>query len=109
MISLKQKELNKWQEHNFGGNVPSDKLALGMAEEVGELCHCLLKRAQVIREGYNQDKLKEEIADAFADAVIYGIQLLTNEGLDAEQELAFVIENVLLRDWRKFPKDGETE
>lgn len=108
MIDLKQEELGKWQQYNFG-KVSSEWLAMGIAEEVGELCHLLLKRAQVIREGYTQDGVKEGIADAVGDMLVYGIQLLTNEGLDAEQELSFVIENVLLRDWKKFPKNGETE
>jgi len=89
MVNLKQKELADWQTRNFGQANTHD-LALGMAEEVGELCHFVLKRKQGIREGNGHD-CKPEIADAFADTMIYGIQLMTSEGLDAEKVLEEVI------------------
>jgi len=102
MIHLKQKELADWQKRNFG-EVTSEHLALGIAEEVGELCHFVLKRSQNIREAHNND-VKAEIADAFADIVIFGINLMTVEGIDAQQVLEETIEKVLKRDWKKNPK-----
>ena len=44
MIDLKQKELRAWQESNFGTHEDDVlKCALGMAEEVGEVGHHVLK------------------------------------------------------------------
>lgn len=105
MISLRQKELAKWQEKNFR-NVTSEKLALGMAEEVGELCHYILKRMQKIREASDEQSVQAEIADAFGDTVIFGIQLMESEGLDAEKVLKKVIDDVLTRDWLSDPSKG---
>ena len=89
MINLRQKELAKWQSRNFG-NSDSKDMALGMAEEVGELCHFILKRSQKIREGAEDSNFRNEIADAWADTVIFGIQLLNLEGMDAEEYLTKV-------------------
>lgn len=104
-MDLKQRELAEWQERNFR-NVTSEKLVLGMAEEVGELCHYILKRAQKIREAADEQEVQEQIADGFADCVIFGIQLMENEGLDAEKVLAKTIKDVLKRDWLSNPSKG---
>jgi len=108
MIDLKQKELAEWQERNFR-NVTSEKLVLGMAEEVGELCHYILKRMQKIREAADEQEVREQIADAFADTVIFGIQLMEKEGMDAEKVIEKTIEVVLKRDWLSNPKKGVEE
>jgi len=105
MIDLRQKELARWQERNFG-NVTSEKLALGMAEEVGELCHYILKRMQKIREAVDGQGVQEQIADAFADTVIFGINLMSSEDLDAEKVLEKTIEDILRRDWVNNPREG---
>ena len=105
MVDLKQKELAEWQERNFR-KVTSEKLALGMAEEVGELCHFMLKRMQKIREATDENQVREEIADAFGDTVIFGIQLMENEGFDAEKVIEKTIESVLKRDWLSDPNKG---
>ena len=77
MIDLRQKELADWANYNFGDKVAnSTEDALGMAEEVGELCHWILKRKQGIR-GVTDEQAVKEIADSFADTVIFGIQLMT--------------------------------
>ncbi|KKN53802.1 hypothetical protein LCGC14_0598950 [marine sediment metagenome] len=101
-FSLKQKELKKWQLANFGDSNSSD-MTLGMAEEVGELAHWILKRKQGIREGANGGDFKDEISDAFADVVIYGIQLLSDEGLDAEEAFTKTVAKVLNRNWKENP------
>jgi len=94
--------LEKWQVDNFGPANSKD-MALGMAEEVGELCHYILKRDQRIREGSNGEDCKAQIGDAFADAVIFGIQLMTCEGIDAEKVLLQTIDKVLKRNWKINP------
>lgn len=103
MINLKQKELDEWQARNFGRHEDDAlKCALGMAEEVGEVCHHVLKGTQKIRGGVNGIN-KAEVADGVADVLIYGIQLLSILGLDAEEEISAVIDEVLSRDWRSNP------
>jgi len=107
MLDLKQKQLREWQEKNFGVH-KNDPLrcALGMAEEVGEVCHHVLKGTQGIREGVNGIDHKE-VADGIADTLVYGIQLMTCLGLDATKEISEVIDKVLERDWVKNPDNGE--
>jgi len=103
MIDLKQKELDDWQARNFGRHYDDLlKCALGMAEEVGEVCHHVLKGTQKIRSGLN-DINKAEIADGVADTLIYGLQILSLLGLDAEEEISAVIDKVLQRDWKANP------
>jgi len=104
MIDLKQKELADWEKKNFGRHDDDVmRLSLGMAEEVGEICHHVMKGTQKIRGGINGLN-NDEIADGVADTLIYGMQLLTRLDMDAEEEIAKVIEKVLQRDWKKNPE-----
>ena len=103
MIDLRQTELAAWQEKNFEvGQDLTLKCVVGMAEELGEVSHHVLKGLQGIRgirggewKGIN----REEVADGVADVLIYGIQLLSSLDLDAEVVIKEVIEKVLRRDW----------
>lgn len=61
-------EVGEWAEKNFGHKKHP---VLGMVEEVGELCHCLLKRIQGIRGFDDPNKFNEEFTDALADIGIY--------------------------------------
>lgn len=106
MIDLKQRELSEWQEKNFGKSGNTSKTVwcvIGMSEELGELSHFLLKRKQKIREGASGGDLKKEIGDAFADVIIYGIQAMTCEGIDAEQVIKNTISEVLTRNFVNNP------
>ena len=109
MIDLKQVELKKWQDENFGKH-PDDALrfTLGMSEEVGEVCHHVLKGTQGIRGGVKGIN-KEEVADGVADILIYGLQLLSELGMDAEAEISAVITKVLKRDWVKHPTGADID
>ena len=103
MVDLRQKELFDWQTRNFGSHDDDDlRCTVGMAEELGELSHFILKSKQKIREGANS-ACEAEIGDAFGDVVIYGLNLLSKRGIDAEAMLAKTIETVLQRDWVKNP------
>lgn len=99
MIDLRQKELKEWQDRNFG-HQPPEMFALGMSEEVGEICHHVLKGLQRIRGGVNGIN-KKEVADGVADVLVFGIQLLSALDMDAETEISEVINKVLKRDWKK--------
>ena len=102
MISLRQKELSDWQDRNFGNSstCKSEWCAIGMAEELGELSHWYLKRKQGIREGARGGNFKKEIADAFADMVVYGIQAMSDEGIDVEEAFSVTVKKVLARNWK---------
>lgn len=118
MIDLKQTELKKWQDNNFPRSRYEDmtkdqlidmilvmQMALGVAEEAGELVHHVLKGSQGIREGINGfDKV--EIADAVSDGLIFGMQALSLLEVDAEREIETVTNKVLKRDWVSNPEDG---
>lgn len=103
-----QKDLWNWQNKNFGepANDFHKDMALGMSEEVGELCHHILKGSQKIREGVNGPDL-EEVADAFGDTFIYGLQLLSYFDLDAETVIRIVVKQILDRDWKKNAENGK--
>ena len=115
MLDLKQKELAEWQERNFPKSryehLSKEELidiivmlqcTLGMAEEVGEVCHHVLKGTQGIRGGVNGVN-RREVADGVDDAKIYGNQLMTLINVDAERSYAKTVGQVLDRDWQKDP------
>ena len=103
-FSLRQYDFTEWELRNFGFQEPFKNLA-GMTEELGELAHAMLKSSQGIQEGINGEA-KELIADAFADLMIYGVNLLSKYGIDAEEALSKAQAEVLARDWKKYPKNG---
>jgi NTP pyrophosphatase (non-canonical NTP hydrolase) len=115
MIDLKQKELKEWQEKNFPRSryevmtknqlidmILVMQFTLGMAEEVGEVCHHILKGIQGIRGGVNGFN-KDEIADGVTDSLVFGQQLMSLLQIDAEKEIAAVVEKVLKRNWKENP------
>lgn len=106
MIDLNkiQLELSKWQRKNFPDSSIED-LGLGMAEEVGEACHHILKAKQGIRE--DQDGLDvNEVIDAVIDTFIYGIQILSKLNISVEAAVTEVSTRVLARDWTTNKNDG---
>jgi NTP pyrophosphatase (non-canonical NTP hydrolase) len=110
VLNLRQRELHDWQFNNFGNNTDAFK---GMVEEVGELAHALLKYKQHIRE-YDESsearlKLGLDIEDAFGDIVIYGIQLMTDYGINAEDAINKTINKVLKRNWKDNPSGKDID
>lgn len=118
MINLKQKELHDWQQKNF----PTDGLlslskeelvkiiltlqvTLGICEEAGEVAHNVLKGTQTIRGGIKGIN-KKEVANGVGDNLIFGMQLLSLLNMDVEVEVEEVIEEVLARNWQKYPENG---
>ena len=121
-FSLRQQELKDWQERNFPASLYDDlnrdqlveririlELSIGMSEEVGELSHIILKASQKIREGISGKIDKDMVADGFADTVIYGTQLLSKLGIDAEEAIRKTIDSVLKRDWANNRKDADKD
>jgi len=68
-----QRELFLWQQKNFKKqDTGIEWMALGAAEEVGEVCHVVLKARQKIRQhqaGMNEKAL-DDLADGVADTVL---------------------------------------
>jgi len=111
MIHLKEIQMNlaMWQKQNFPERLLSNKdqhliqLALGMNEEAGEVAHSVLKRSQGIREDQSTDDL---IEDGIIENFIYGMQMLTAINRDVESALIKVVNEILKRNWIKFPVNG---
>ena len=111
-ISALQVKLTRWQQRNFGG-ATAEHVALGAAEEAGELaeslgglqasigkvCHAVLKRAQRIRGMGDPEVFRAAAADAIADCAIYLIQLSTILRLDFWALLEATANEVMERDW----------
>jgi NTP pyrophosphatase (non-canonical NTP hydrolase) len=68
--------IGQWADKNFDVHLPE----LGVAEEVGELTHAILKREQKIR-GEATRKTQSEINDALGDAAIYMLHLAYKQKL----------------------------
>jgi NTP pyrophosphatase (non-canonical NTP hydrolase) len=98
-LSTLQIDLEPWVAHNFGER-PSWQPLLGLQEELGELSHAYLKRAQGIRT--NEDH-NAGIRDAVADLVIFLADFCNAEGIDLEREVALTWAKVSQRDWKKNP------
>jgi NTP pyrophosphatase (non-canonical NTP hydrolase) len=97
-LSALQARLAAWQQRNFGVQTPSE-MALGIAEETGELARAVLKNAQRIRGYDDQAKFLAAAADALADIAIYSINLATILRLDYGTLLRETAHAVMSRDW----------
>ena len=91
-----QLEIREWEKHNFPDATAVDQL-LGVAEEVGELCHAVLKFNQKIRAGAGRVETWNLIRDAVGDVVIFLTNFCDMLGID----FAEVVEEtwVTYRDW----------
>ncbi len=98
-----QQESYEWTKHNFPNGKPYQPL-LGVAEEVGELCHAHLKAEQGIR-----DSKEEHKEDAVGDIMIFLADYYNRNNIRMAIALSKTWENVRYRDWIKFPKNGKTE
>ena len=101
IIQLEQKE---WALRNFGDK-PSWHPLLGIAEEVGELCHGYLKREQGIRG--TAENHAEEIKDAVGDIQIYLIDFCNREHLDLQSIIQETWAEVKKRNWKENPETGK--
>lgn len=100
-------QVGSWSRHCFGNPAVDGHIALlGVAEEVGELCHYHAK----LEKGYRTEEDHEaEIEDAIGDIVIYLADYCSARNIDFETAVAEAWEKVRSRDWNRFSKDGKTE
>lgn len=99
-----QRRRDAWVEKNFGHNYKPIHSVLGAIEEMGELCHHILKREQGIRG--SKEFHSEEIKDAVGDIIIFLAGVATHEGFYYGDVVAEVWEKVESRDWTKNKQDG---
>ena len=97
-----QAEIAKWSLLNFGDQ-PSDHPLLGVAEELGELCHHHLKGKQGIRINEEHKLCK---MDAVGDIIIYLADYCSREGFSLRECLKKATAVVLSRDWKANKVDG---
>lgn len=97
-----QEEQKPWVKHNFGDR-PSWMPLLGAVEELGELSHSFLKRAQGIRVG---EKHGDKIKDAVGDIILYLMDFCTAEGIDMQSMVEETWATVRRRDWKADPVFG---
>lgn len=98
-----QAEHAAWSKKNFPNAEPWMPI-LGVIEEVGELAHAYLKRAQGIRG--TQEQHTENMQDAVGDVVIFLMDFCTRHGFDLEEIIETTWEEVKQRDWEKNPENG---
>jgi NTP pyrophosphatase (non-canonical NTP hydrolase) len=107
-----QKQLFDWQQKNFKKrDTGIEWMALGAAEEVGEVAHVVLKARQKIRrhQAGMDEKALDDLADGVADTVVYLMQLCSHAGIDFGKALFSTAEEVMKRDWKKKKTDGVTK
>jgi NTP pyrophosphatase (non-canonical NTP hydrolase) len=97
-----QDEQYEWSRRNFGPQDPVLPL-LGVAEEVGELCHAVLKRKQAIR--MDEDHIAKE-KDAIGDIVIFLMDYCNRRGFNLLELINLAWDEVQARDWNKNRYDG---
>lgn len=98
-----QQEVGKWSYYNFEDQSAHRPL-LGVAEEVGELCHAHLKLEQGIRG--DRRKHIEEAQDAVGDILVYLADYCERMGFDMQKIIEEVWAEVSKRDWKRSPDNG---
>lgn len=107
-LTLKQlqDEHRTWCVYNFGP-LNAEFAMLGMQEELGELAHSVLKQKQNIRGTSEQHEAAGK--DAIGDLLVYLVNFASARGWDVQEIIQQVWDEVKVRDWKKFPKNGMTE
>jgi NTP pyrophosphatase (non-canonical NTP hydrolase) len=93
----------EWADRNFP-TAPSWQPLLGMVEEVGEISHAYLKRAQEIR--YTSEEADLKLRDGCADLFIFLLDFTRREGWDLQEIIEETLTEVLQRDWVNRPLDA---
>jgi NTP pyrophosphatase (non-canonical NTP hydrolase) len=103
-----QRENAEWAERNFGAR-PSDRspwVVFGIVEEVGELCHALLKQHQGIRGSWDEHEAKAK--DAVGDILVYLANTCERHGWDMQEIIEQTWAEVKARDWVENKANGRT-
>ena len=94
-----QKFASDWSHKNFGDNYGSGyRNLLGVAEEVGELCHAQLKGEQGIK--HTPDEILAMKKDAVGDIIMFLCNYCDSQKLNLEECVNIAREEIEKRDWR---------
>jgi NTP pyrophosphatase (non-canonical NTP hydrolase) len=100
-----QEEVRDWANHNFGHREDWHPL-MGAVEEIGELAHAFLKRAQGIR--HSRAECDAMIRDALGDIMIYLFDFCDMQGISLSDAVEETWSRVKKRDWTKNLVDGSS-
>lgn len=100
--------IKQWANKNFGVQDPIWPL-LGVAEELGELCRCFVKRHGGIRGFNDPAKFESHAKDAIGDIFFFLVVLTSSMGWDINEIVNGVTNEVTKRDWKKYPVNGISE
>lgn len=92
-----QAQVAGWVGHNFPTDTP-ETVALGIAEEAGEVCRAVLKRFQGIRG--SREQWNAEIRKECADVLLKLYHLAVAEGFDLSEALESRWQEISKRDWQ---------
>jgi NTP pyrophosphatase (non-canonical NTP hydrolase) len=104
-----QQQVDKWHKYNFGGENDLENAIdnlLGVSEEVGELCHAILKHKQGIRKTENH---LENAKDAVGDIVIFLLNFCNRMEFSFSDCVQNAWDEVKDRDWVKYPGKGRPD
>ena len=98
-LAVLQSEVTEWSFRNFGDaeKVTSETSALGLAEEVGEVCRALIKRAQGIRG--DRSEWDAELRKELGDVVIKLCDVAARDGIQLAGAVAERWAKVRTRNW----------
>lgn len=99
-----QSRLHEWRVRNFP-HANADEQFEGMVEELGELAKVRLKKKQGIRSDITNEI---DETDALADLIIYMMGYCSYREWDIHEIVNTVAEEVMQRDWIKYPENGLT-
>lgn len=102
MLRKLQEKHRSWVEHNFEDR-PSWMPLIGVMEELGELAHAHLKKAQGIRGNEDHDLAAK---DAVGDIILYLTDYCSACGYDLEALVEETWAKVKQRDWKADPVTG---
>lgn len=91
-----QAQVGEWRKAAYPDTATLELQTIGVAEEVGELAHAVLKFKQGIR-GYDLDKTQIEAADAIGDIIIYAMGVADCLGINVEDALFKTAQHVINR------------
>ena len=97
-------DVGEWADRNFG-RVESWQPLLGVGEELGELNHAHLKRAQGIR-GVDDAQYRKDAIDAVGDIVIFLAHYCYLNDIDMVAAINETWAKVSQRDWKADPEKG---
>lgn len=113
MIEMRgmQDEMFEWLKREFPMSLTLEAQTLGVAEETGEICQLILKKAQKIREAglMDEEGWKLGLEDGVGDIIIYLMNLCSLAGIDIEEAIESTVSKVKKRDWNKWRENHGTE